>query len=73
MKGFCIYLLLFNGTLVIKELSQWGIQQLASSMLIGCLTRRSSRRNERAAKFMAGKGHYKIERTSVNSFRYQQF
>ena len=53
MKGFCIYLLLFNGTLVIKELSQWGIQQLASSMLIGCLTRRSSRRNELGEIYIA--------------------
>jgi len=33
-----------------------GFQQLASSVLIGCLTRRSSRRNERGAKFIASKG-----------------
>ena len=42
--------------MVIKELSHLGFQQLSSLTFIGCLTRRSSRRNGRGAKFMASKG-----------------
>jgi len=55
-----------------KRIISMGIQQLASSMLIGCLTRRSSRRNELGAFYIARKGRYKIERNSVNLFRHQQ-
>jgi len=39
-----------------KELSHLGFQQLSSSVFSGCLTRRSSRRNELGAKFMANGG-----------------
>jgi len=46
----------FNGVMVRKELSHLGFQQLSSSALSVAYTRRSSRRNERGAKFIASKG-----------------
>ena len=57
--------------MVIKELSHLGFQQLSSLTFIGYLTRRSSRRNELGAKFMASIGFvFNNKLFRMNLFRF---